>query len=294
MAALDAAFALAEMHDAAVLVAQHLKFDVARPLDEFLEVHIGNAESLLRLIARGRERGGKLFLAADDAHPAPAASGGRFHDHRILDSRGFGEGRGFVRDDSLRARNDRHARGGHLAAGLIFFAHHAQQIRRRADEGDVRGLAHFGEVGVLGKESVAGMDRVDVGDFRGADHLRDVQVAFARARRPDAHGFIRKAHVQRVAVGFGIDRDRGDAQFLARIDHAQGDFTAIGDQDFSKHFRPKVAQASACGFPSSRAETHRLKPVLLISFSPWAAAQTAVRRTPPAGRFRPELAPLPR
>src|SRR5579863_1949208 len=31
-----------------------------------------------------------------------------------------------------------------------------------------------------------------------------------------------------------------------------------------------------------------------ISFFPWDAAQTAVRRTPPAGHFRPELAPLPR
>ena len=88
------------------------------------------------------------------------------------------------------------------------------------------------------------MNGVDVGDFGGADHLWNVQVTLARTRRPNAHGFIRKAHVQRVAVRLGIDRDRGDTQFLARIDHAQGDLTAIGYEDFSKHFRPKVAQAS--------------------------------------------------
>ena len=239
-------------------------------------------------VASRCKSGRKLFLAADDAHPAPATSRGCFQDHRVLDPRGFREGRGFVRDNSLRAGHDGHARGGHLAAGLIFFAHHAQQVRRGADERNVRGLAHLGEIRILGKESVTGMDRVDVGDFGGADHLRDVQVAFARAGRPDAHGFVGKAHVQRIAVRLGIDRDRGDAQFLARIDHAQGDLTAIGYKDFSKHFlsglqvEPAPVQAGGSGKPPP------------ISFFPWAAAQTAVRRTPPAGRFQPELAPLPR
>ncbi len=179
---------------------------------------------------------GSSCFAADDAHSAPPASRGGFQDHRILDSRGFGEGRGFVRDNSLRAGNDGHARGSHLAPRLIFLAHHAQQVGRRADERDVRSLAHLGEIRVLGKESVAWMDRVHVGDFGGADHLRDIQVAFAGARRPDAHGFVGEAHVQRVAVRLRVNRDRGDAQLLARIDHAQGDFTAIGYEDFSKHF----------------------------------------------------------
>ena len=79
------------------------------------------------------------------------------------------------------------------------------------------------------------MNRVDVGDFGGADHLRDVQVTFARSGRPDAHGLIGKAHVQRIPVRLGVNSDGGDAQLLAGIDHAQGDFTTIGNEDFSKH-----------------------------------------------------------
>ena len=128
------------------------------------------------------------------------------------------------------------ARCGHGFAGFIFFAHQADGVWRGPDEGDVRGLADFGEIGVLGEETVAGMDRVHVGDFGGADHLRDVQIAFAAARRTDADGFVGEADVQREAIGFGIDGDGLDAEFPARGEDAQGDFAAIGDQNFSEHF----------------------------------------------------------
>ena len=53
MPALDAALALAENLDVAVLVGQHLKFDVPRRADEFLQIDVGGTERragfLLRL-----------------------------------------------------------------------------------------------------------------------------------------------------------------------------------------------------------------------------------------------------
>ena len=87
--------------------------------------------------------------------------------------------------------------------------------------------ADFGEVGVLAEQAVAGMDRVDVGDFGSADDGGNVEVAFVQARRADADGFVGKAHVQRVAVGLAVDGDRLDAEFLAGADDAQGNFPAI-------------------------------------------------------------------
>ena len=106
---------------------------------------------------------------------------------------------------------------------------------RRPDKRDMRSLANLGEIGVFGEETVAGMNRVHVGNFRGADHLRNVQVAFAAARRTDANGLIGEPHVQRVAVRFRIDGDGANAEFLAGAQDAQGDFAAIGDQNFSEH-----------------------------------------------------------
>ncbi len=81
------------------------------------------------------------------------------------------------------------------------------------------------------------MNRVHVGDFRRANDVRNIQVAFRAARRADADGLVGKPHVQRVAVGLGIDGHGGNAEFLAGANHAQGDFTAIGDENFAKHHR---------------------------------------------------------
>ena len=123
----------------------------------------------------------------------------------------------------------------HFGAGAILFSHHADHLGRGPDEGDVRCFADLGEIRVLGKEAIAGMNRVYVGDFRGTDHLRDVQVAIAAAGRANADGFVGEPDMKRVAVGFGIDRYGADVELLAGGKDAQGDLTTVGDQDFSEH-----------------------------------------------------------
>jgi hypothetical protein len=52
---------------------------------------------------------------------------------------------------------------------------------------DVAAFADLREVGVLGEESVAGVDGVGAGDLGGADDRRDLEVAFGGGR-PDADG----------------------------------------------------------------------------------------------------------
>ncbi len=100
----------------------------------------------------------------------------------------------------------------------------------------MRGLADLGEIGVLGEEAVAGMDRVDIGDFRGADDLRNVQIAFAAARRPDADGFIGKANVERVAIGLRINGDGANAQFLAGSSECAARFRRDWQSEFFETF----------------------------------------------------------
>ena len=61
MAALDGALALSEADDVAVLVGQHLEFDVARVLDVLLHVEVAIAEGfggfgLRLLVKRGQVR----------------------------------------------------------------------------------------------------------------------------------------------------------------------------------------------------------------------------------------------
>ena len=83
MAALDRALALAEMHDGAVMIAEDLELDVARPLDVLLDVDVADAERRLRLALRRLERLAELAGLADDAHAAAAAAGDGLDDDRV-------------------------------------------------------------------------------------------------------------------------------------------------------------------------------------------------------------------
>ena len=138
-------------------------------------------------------------------------------------------------DRAVAARQDRHARLLHRAPRPRLVAEQADHVRRGADELDVARLADFGEVGALGQEAVAGMDRVGAGDFGGADDRRHVEVALGAARRADADVLVGEAHVQRVLVGLGIDGDGLDAELAAGTDDPQGDLSAVGDEDFLEH-----------------------------------------------------------
>ena len=82
MAALDRALALAEVDDGAVMIAEHLELDVARPLDVLLDVDVADAERRFGLALRRLERLAQLVWRADHAHAAAAAAGHRLDDHR--------------------------------------------------------------------------------------------------------------------------------------------------------------------------------------------------------------------
>ena len=64
---------------------------------------------------------------------------------------------------------------------------------------------------------------------------RDLQVALGAGSGADADGLIGELDVHGVDVRLGIDGDGFDIEFLAGADDAEGDFTAVGDEDFAEH-----------------------------------------------------------
>jgi hypothetical protein len=76
------------------------------------------------------------------------------------------------------------------------------------------------------------MDRLRVGHLRRGDDGRDVEVALRRRRRANTHRFIGHGHVLEVAVDRAVHGHRLDAQRMAGTQDAQGDFAAVGDDDF--------------------------------------------------------------
>src|SRR5579884_605658 len=79
------------------------------------------------------------------------------------------------------------------------------------------------------------MNGVYVGDFGGADDSGNIQVALRQLRRPNADGLVGEADVKRIAVGFAVNGNRLDAELFAGTDDPQGNFTAIGYENFFKH-----------------------------------------------------------
>src|SRR6266700_5320605 len=103
------------------------------------------------------------------------------------------------------------------------------------DKGELGGFADFGEMGVLRKKAIAGMNGLGVGDLSGGDDAGHIHVAVCAAWGADAHRLVGKTDVERIAVGLRVNRHRTDAQFLAGADNADSNFPAIGNQDLLKH-----------------------------------------------------------
>src|SRR5690606_38966705 len=127
VAPLDGALPLAEVDDRALPVADELDLDVARLLDELLDVDAAVAEGRLGLRARGHELLLELGLVAGHAHAAAAAARARLDHDGVADVGGHARRLGHVADLAVGAGHDvdagrlhgvlRHALVAHLADG---------------------------------------------------------------------------------------------------------------------------------------------------------------------------------
>ncbi len=230
VSALDGAVALPEVDDVALAVAENLELDVARVLDEFLDVNPAVGKRLFSLAAGGVVALDQRDVVVGGAHSAAAAAGHGLDHHRVADFLGGLERLLFGLDDVLRSGRDRHAGlAGQLAAqGLVLQRIH--RVGLRANEADVAVLADLGEVGVLGEEPVAGVNGIDVRNLGGADDAVDPQVTLSAGRAADADGFVRHLGVHGVRVRLRVHRHGADVQLLAGANDPDGDLPAIGYQ----------------------------------------------------------------
>ena len=181
---------------------------------------------------------GQLLRGAHDSHAAPAAACLGLQENRVAHFPGPRFRLLGGANHAIGAGKNGHLGSLHRLTGFFLLAHQARDLRRRADELDVRGAADLGEVGVLAQQPIAGMDCFHIGDLRGGDDRRHVQITVRQARRADANSLVGKTNVQRVAVRLAVDGDRANAQFPAGVHNPQRDFTPIGNQYLTKHSGP--------------------------------------------------------
>ena len=235
VAPLQRAVALAEMDGAAFAVAEHLDFDVARPLQIFFQINRVVAERGLRLGARHGEARRQLVLGADQLHAAATAARGRFEHQRESDVARQAKRLGVRADAAVGAGNDRNAELLSGALGRDLVAHQADVLGPRPDEVHVMLAEDFGKARILRQKAVAGMHGVGAGDLAGREQRRNIEVAVLGRRRPDADAFVGEAHMHGVFVRGRMDRDGRNAKLLAGAQHPQRDFPTVGDQDFVEH-----------------------------------------------------------
>ena len=88
---------------------------------------------------------------------------------------------------------------------------------------------------ILGEKAVAWVNSIRTGDVSSREDIGDVEVRLRGVCRTDAHGFVCKLHMQRVAIALGVDRHTGNAHLSACANHTQCNLTAVGDEDFFEH-----------------------------------------------------------
>ena len=254
VAALDRALALEAVDDVAVRVAEDLDLDVARAVEVALDEERAVAEGALGLAARGRRARRRARLRSRTIRmplPPPPA------DALIRIGRPSLRVAAATRLSPSPARETPGTTGTPAAAMIAFAldlaAHRADRVDRRADE-DEPGLGDArGEVGVLGEEAVAGVDRVGAGrggPRRGCDRSRDTTrgsapVRYAPPRRP-------RATCGAPRVGVGVHGDARDAHRAHRAQHAARDLAAIRDEDLSNTRRHAAALLAGRAPPCQR------------------------------------------
>ena len=110
-----------------------------------------------------------------------------------------------------------------------------EHLRRGADEGDPGRRAGAGELGILGEEAVAGVDRVDFllsGQF---DDRRDVEIATDRlAGATDLVRLVGLEAMRREPILVRVDRDGPDAQLVRRSEDTNGDLAPVGGHQLAE------------------------------------------------------------
>ena len=219
-----------EVNDVAVLVGQHLDLDVAGAGDVLLDEDRPVAEGVLRLA----DRPGHLFLdlrfVLDDAHALATPTGCCLDEDRVAHLPADPLGQGHVGDGLLDAGHHRDVVAGHGFFGGQFVAHHLDGVGARTDEGQPRRFHPPGELGVLAKKTVAGVDGVRAGGLRRGDHLVDHQVRFAAGCGAEQYGLVGEAYVGGVAIRFAVHGHGGQAHAAGGAHHAQGDLPPVCDQ----------------------------------------------------------------
>ena len=233
VAALHGTIALVQMQHVAVTVAQNLHLNMFGAGDVLLQKYGRIAERVGGFALGLIEQIGEIGRFVNHPHAASATAEGGLDDQRKTDFLRNLQRRGSVRDRLLRARQGSHAHLLCQCPGRHLVPHQLNNIRTGADEGDAGRGASTGETGVLRQKTVTRVNKIDVLFLGQRDDSRNIEISTHRAfALANEISFISLETVDAEAVLLRINGDGAHAQFGGRAKNTDGDFVAIGDEEF--------------------------------------------------------------
>src|ERR1700677_273842 len=219
----------------AVRVEKNLDFDMPRAQQVLCQQYSCFTEARRRFPLTGGERGRKIRRSINHAHTLAATTGTGFDEHWIADS---------IRSSlqcsrrlllTVIPRHEGNSSSLHEGLRSGLGTHGSNSGSRRPNELDSRVHAGLCKCSVLGQKSISWMDRLGPRAPRRIEDGFAGEVALTSWGRPDTHGFIGDPHMPGVCVSVRVHRDGRDTEPTRRAYDTTGDFTAIGDQNFSEH-----------------------------------------------------------
>ncbi len=236
IAPLNRTVALEQVHHVAEAVAQNLRFNVLGIDDALLEKDFCRAEGLGRFGNHPREGLLEFFAAVAAADTTSTAPGGGLEHHRVTDTLAFNQRLVDICHVAFSTGRDRHTGLNHAAPGLGLVSHAANHFCGGTDEFDPSLDTDIGQLGILGKKAITGMQRIAAGFHCQIHQFTRVQVTRQRFGT-NAIGFVGTFDMQGMPVRFGKDRYRANAHLGACTHDANGNLPAVGDQNFCYHWR---------------------------------------------------------
>ena len=238
VAALNAAFALAEVCNRPGAVTDDLHLDVAGAWQKLLDVDVFQSERCPGLRLTALERGIEIRGLRDGASAAPTAAGDGLDDHRPTRTQRLEElPRRLPCCRLVQPLEHRHLRSDGGGAGAGFVPEQLEVLDVRTDEGDARVGTASSKIRALGQEAVAGVDRVTARRLRGSDDLVPVEVG-ARTEAGKRVGFVRDPRVQACRVVLGTGGDGAQSEIGSGTGDADCDFPAIADEQSAEAHGP--------------------------------------------------------
>ena len=221
------------MHQIAVAVADQLHFDVARALEQLFEIHLVLAERRLGLALALRDFGEQAGFVHDAAHAATTAAPAGLEHQRVADFGGHALDRFGIIGQRFGGGHHRHIGGNRHVAGGHLVAQVAHGLGVRADKDQPRGDAGVDEFGAFRQQAIARVNGIGARELGDADIFVNLQIGLDRPLAlADQIGLVGLEPVQGEFVFFGKHRHRLEPQLIGGAEDADGNFAAIGDENF--------------------------------------------------------------